>query len=306
MKRILGLLLVGVLTFACGGSAEPEAEAPDAAPVAESMDDEAAIRALGDDYVLHFNMGHGSMVADFYTDEAVLLAANGDVRNGREDIAARLEADIAAASPTVSVETTDVRVMGDGAAAVGNYQIDAAPEGADPTSTTGHWMGFYQKADGAWKISALVTNYDAADESRGVVDNDDPPPPDLADGMLSSLADYYSTHFNMGHASMVADTFADGAVAGFADAPLAHGREAITAEMEESIAMGSPQLTIHPVEEVDLGDGWVGSGGWYQNDLTIDGGSAIQIGSYLLLAALGDDGEYKIHYLVGNGHISAE
>ena len=91
--RKMWILFAVVAIAACGGAAEePATGSADTAAVADetAMDDGAAIRALVGDIVLHYNMHHASMVADFYTDDAVVLGANGSVLRSREDRVASL------------------------------------------------------------------------------------------------------------------------------------------------------------------------------------------------------------------------
>ena len=99
---------------ACGGAAEePVADTAAAAAAAEApMDDAAAITALAEEFVLHYNLHHASMVNDYYTEEGVVLAANGSVLLGAEARLAYLEAEMAG-DPTLAVETDDVAVFGD-------------------------------------------------------------------------------------------------------------------------------------------------------------------------------------------------
>jgi uncharacterized protein (TIGR02246 family) len=300
--RNMWIVLAVVAVAACGGAAEePATDSAAAAAVAAEAptDDGAAIRALVDDLVVHYNLHHASMVADFYTDDAVVLAANGSVLMSREGRVASLESDMAG-DPTLGVEVVDVIVVGDAAVARGSYSIATAPEGTDPASFSGSWMAGYTKVDGAWKSSVLLTNYDAdPPENRpDPVAPEGPPPPDLEDDPMAELMGYYATHYNMGHGGMVASRYAEDAVAGFANEPMLEGRAAIEENMNARIAeLGNPQLTIHQVAAEEIGDGYVFGGGWYE--LSSDSGNSQ--GSFLVLARTGDDGNLQIQWAVSNG-----
>lgn len=299
--RNLWILLAVVAIAACGGAAEePATDSAPALAVADEgpVDDEAAIRALVGDIVLHYNMHHAGMVADFYTDDAVILSANGSVLLSRDARVAGLEAEMAA-NPTLGVEVAEVVVSGDAAVGRGSYSIETAPEGMDPASFSGSWMALYSKVDGAWKSSVLLTNYDAEPPEN----RPDPVPPeeitpDLEDNPLAELLGYYATHYNMGHGGMVASRYADDGVAAFANGPVAVGRAAIGENISAAIAeLGNPQLTIHTVGADELGDGYVFGGGWYE--LSSDSGNSA--GSFLVLARTGDDGNLQIQWATSNG-----
>ncbi len=300
--RNMWILFAVVAIAACGGAAEePATDSADTAAVADEapMDDGAAVRALVDDIVLHYNMYHAGMVADFYTDDAVVLGANGSVLMSREDHVASMEAEMAG-NPTLSAEVADVMVVGDTAVARGSYSIELAPEGMDPSSFTGSWMAGYEKVDGAWKSSVLLTNYDTdPPENRpDPIAPEGPPPPDLEDDPMGELMGYYATHFNMGHGGMVASRYAEDAVAAFAGEPSLDGRAAIEESMDARIVeLGNPQLTIHQVAAEEIGDGYVFGGGWYE--MSSDSGNST--GSFIVLARAGDDGNLEIQWTVSNG-----
>ena len=98
---------------------------------------------------------------------------------------------------------------------------------------------------------------------------------------------------NMGHASMVADLYAEDAITMWGDEPMRQGRAEITASLEAQMADGSPQVELHDVWVEDLGDGWHVGLGWYGN--TRGGGSAVG-GPYMVLTSMADDGSTVIHW----------
>jgi len=77
---------------------------------------------------------------------------------------------------------------------------------------------------------------------------------------LEALADYYETHYNMHHASMVAETFdAEDGGAMWADGTIASGHDAILASLEANMA-GSPVLDLTSDDYMVFGDIAVGHG----------------------------------------------
>ena len=291
LRTLLAVFAV-VAIAACGGDAE------EAAPEEAPMDDAAAIAALDDDFVLHYNLLHASMVNDYYTAEGLLLAANGSILKGAEARLAYMEAEMVG-EPTLAVDTADVMVFGDIAAAHGSYSVEIAPEGADAMSVTGNWMKSYQKVDGDWRIAVLLTNFDG--DPPEILDDPMTPgeaPPEQEDSPLAELMGYYATHFNMGHGGMVASRFTEDAVSALGGRGKLVGRAAIEEDLTARIdEMGNPQLTIHIVRGEEVGDDFVFGGGWYE--VAADAGNST--GAFMILAKRGEDGNLQIQWAASNG-----
>jgi hypothetical protein len=161
-------------------------------------------------------------------------------------------------------------------------------------------MTVSHKIDGEWKTAAVITNYHAdPPEGTPVAEGSSEPPPELADSALAEVSAYYATHFNMGHGDMVAGRYAEDGLAAFANLPVATGRAAIAEQLNARIAEGDdPQLTIHEVGAVDMGDGWTVGGGWYE--MASSAGDVT--GSYMMLCRAGEDGTMEIQWAVSNGN----
>jgi uncharacterized protein (TIGR02246 family) len=302
-SRIALFLALGVFAVACSGdSGDAGAMADDAEPAATAeVDADAAVAAALEEfragYVQHYNLHHASMVADLYTDEALTLMANGEVNTGREAITASLE-NAMAGNPTLEVQTEEQMIFGDRAVVRGVYGIEMAPEGMDPGMTGGHYMSVFENVDGEWKLGMVITNHNAppGDDAVMVPPPEDGPPPDLTEGPQVELAAAWAQHYNLGHPSMVADFHTDDGVTMWANQPMAEGRAAIEAGLAGAIETMSPQITIHPVNVEDLGDGWALHLGWYELTGTTPEGDVAQSGAYLNLTMTGDDGQPKIHW----------
>ncbi len=296
LRLILALFAVVVLAACAGDTAD---EAPAAAAVAEpAMDDAAAIRTVTDEWVAHYNMHHAAVVAGYHIEETITLLADTSINQGLEAVTASLEAEMAN-SPTLTVNGADLIITGDWAVGRGDYSVDIAPDGADAFTSTGNYMTVYQRVGGEWKVAYLISNYNT-DPPEGMMfaSPDAEENPEEFTSAMADVTDYYVTHFNMGHGSMVADnTYTEDAVAALANQSLAEGQAAIGAMLQERIDASSAQLTINPVGEVDIGDGYMVGGGWYT--LTSDEGNST--GSYMVLARQGDDGSYKFQWAVSNG-----
>lgn len=292
-------LLPALLVLGCGGDAgESEAVVEETAEREMSAEEAgmAAIDALGDAFEEHYNMGHASMVADLHADDAIRLMADGGIYSGRDEILASLESAVAG-SPSLTINRGDTKIIGDHAVSHGTWAVEATAESGEAVTQSGAYMSVARRMGDDWKIVASLTNYDAAPPEG--FEFEAPPedgPEDLVDGPTADIIDYYQTHYNMGHASMVADLFVEDGVAAFAMAPPAVGREAVEATIAAGIEAGN-QITIHDVNTEDLGDGYYLDMGWYE----IDPGDAPSWGTYMVLAHRADDGTGKIVWAASNG-----
>lgn len=291
-RSIIALLAV-VAIAACGGAAtEEQVEVVEELP----MDDAAAIAAMIEEYNLHFNMGHSSMAADYHTD-GIFLPADGSVIRTAESRLAWYEAQMVG-NPENQVSADDVLVLGDSAVAHGSYSTTGTPEG-EPVTRGGNWMARLNKVDGNWRWAVGLSNMDTAppeDLPAPVVRDEGSA--EVEDSLIAELMGYYGTHFNMGHAGMVASRYAEDAVAAISGRSKMVGRAAIEEDMSARMeAAGNPQLTIHVAGAQDLGDGYVFGGGWYET--AADSGN--QAGSFLVLARADDDGNMQIQWTISNG-----
>lgn len=297
--RLLVLLSALLLVSACAPATEPAPEtesAPEAEAPAEPMDDEAAIDAVRAAYVEHYNLGHADMVADLFTDDAVTLFADGGVSEGREQIEAS-HTTAMANDPTVQIDAAETMVMDDMAVSRGTYSVQMAPAEGEPVSFSGYYLTEFQKVGGEWKIGAVISNYDSeppAGMPAGTMPEETPP--DLVDSPLADLTAAYAEAFNAGDAAAVAALYDEDAVAAFAGMEAAEGRAAIQGALEERMAAGSPQITIHEVATMDMGDGWYVGGGW--SEAATDGEP--QLGHWISLVRTAEDGSASIHWMVTN------
>jgi ketosteroid isomerase-like protein len=291
LRLPLLLLLGSALAAACGGdTADPPPE------VSAASADTAALEKIRADYVTHYNMAHAPVVAEFYSDSAIYLGADGSVDEGKAEIQAGLEAGMAA-KPTLGLATDETIIRGDHAIGRGTYTLAMTPPGAaSPVNVAGNYMTYFTRENGAWKIRAVVTNYDAPPPEglpRAAADTAAPP----ENGTLKDLANEFATHYNMGHASVVAGLYTDDAVVAFPNAKPVQGRAAIEAALTALMAGGSPQVTIHDVGTAQIDAEWALDGGWYE--LKPKTGAATA-GAYMLLARKAPDGTWKIHRHIGN------
>jgi uncharacterized protein (TIGR02246 family) len=295
LHRTTAIALAATLLVGCAGEANDESQEAADAVVAVASDDQAIedVRAY---WETHYNMHHADMVASTYADSAWSLPADGGALMGRAAIEADL-VDGMAASPTASITSRDLVLMGDMAVGMGTYAVTAAPEGGESMNWSGTYLNVMTKASGEWKILGSITNFDAA-RPEGWPWNAPMAEAPAEEGTMTEVTDYYATHWNMGHASMVADLYTDDAISSFSNGPIYEGRAAIEAATAERIESGA-KLTIHDVATMPLGEGWAADGGWYQ----LDGpdGTPVQTGAYMTILKQQEDGSWKIHRSLTNG-----
>mgnify|MGYP001371980729 CR=1 FL=1 len=290
--RALATTLLAVVVTGCGGAKSA---------VDTSAADQAAITKIHEEYVTHFNLHHASAVADLMADSAVFLGADGSVDVWRAAIVAGLEQTMAA-SPSLTLAPAETKVMGDHALTRGGYTLAMTPPGGAAITLTGNYLTEFERANGAWKIGGVVTNYDAPPPEGLPRDTATTPPPPES-GTMKELVGGFVQHYNLGHASVVAGLFTDSAVAMFADTPISRGRAAIESYLTGQVSQGSPQLTVHDVNTEVLPGGWAIDGGWWEVSATTPDGPMNRVGAYMLLARQQADQTWKIEWFATNGGV---
>jgi uncharacterized protein (TIGR02246 family) len=114
---------------------------------------------------------------------------------------------------------------------------------------------------------------------------------------LNELAEYWATHYNMGHPDMVADVYTSDAWFLGSNGRLAEGREAIAEALGANADM-SPQIEVTPGDIMVFGDqaaGW----GTYTITMSAEGAPSMSYGGTYMTHSTKTEGEWKIA-----GHIS--
>lgn len=284
-----------VLAIAACGGGDQEATAGEPAETEAVVDDATVLAEMTDYFETHYNMGHGSMVADLYAEDAGFMSANGQVLEGREAIAAYFQAGMDAMSPQIQIDQAEQLIFGDMAVARGNYTITAESEG-NPVNYGGAYLNVLRRAGDGWEVHGAVTNYsmDAGDLWVGMPEGTEAPP---ENSMMTSLAEAYETHYNLGHPSMVADLFTEDAAVSFPGEGWINGTEAINQSLTAGMEEAPGELDIHGVETIELADGTAVDAGWYEFTAN---GEQVAWGTYALVGQQNADGEWRIHWLVGN------
>ncbi|MGD8278044.1 MAG: SgcJ/EcaC family oxidoreductase [Gemmatimonadota bacterium] len=302
MKVHPGIVFMAVgMLMACSPDTGEQA---DGMPAAESTDmamAEAAVDQIRTDYMAAFNNHDAATVASMFADSAVVLAANGEVEEGREAIEASLTEQMAG-SPMAQIDADETMVFGDMAVQRGTYTVNSTTPDGTAMSVSGSYMSALAQADGAWMIEALITNLNAPPPEGYPMAEESTMEPPPEEGTMTDLGSAYMAAFNSGDAAAVAALYTDDAMAAFANEPVAMGTAAIQAANAASFAEGSPQLEIHDVYTQPLADGYALDAGWYTVTATTPDGEMTTGGTYVLLCRQAADGTWKIHWSVVNGN----
>jgi len=288
MRTRLLIPFLSIVAIGCATDDTPdEAATSDQPQEYASTADAASLAAFISDWETHYNMGHGSMVADFFNEDGLMWSGAGGMAFGREAIAAMLQGAIDAASPHLTVAIDDQVISGDFAVARGTYSSEGTVDG-EAAGSSGYWMSYSEMTDGEWKLHGLISNLDSEQATPGFVSGEMPAP--LEDASLAAEgAEYFQTHFNMGHAGMVADRYAPDAVSMGAGQAAVTGREAIRANLEALASQGA-QISITPFAAGELDNGMIAAVGTYT--MEIDG--ATVDGYYANLSRPSDEGTQQI------------
>jgi len=116
---------------------------------------------------------------------------------------------------------------------------------------------------------------------------------------LDELRGEYASHYNMGHADVVAGYWQDDAVGLFADGTVAEGGEALLAYLQGQVAVGSPQLTLADLDRKVSGNHAVALGRW-DVSMTPEGADPVTVGGHYMSAfEKGADG-WKLMGVISN------
>ena len=283
------------LTFACGEPATDDAAMAEDTAAAETeamLDADAAMATITDYWQTHYNMGHGSMVASKFAEGGLLWGSSGAMLYGREAIGEGLQSRFDAGSSEIAIHPGAAMGFGDQIVARGHYVLS----GGDARNS-GYYMGVAENVDGEWALKGIVANLDTPDQtmSAGAM-------MDMPEGMGGDLAqahsDYFVTHYNMGHASMVANTFSEDAVAMLPGEGAREGRAAVGEGLQAMFDAGVTFSGMSGWSGHDLDEGHVVGIGTYGTEGPDGAGG----GHYAALYSRGEDGSLMLHWLLMGAH----
>ncbi len=296
VRPLLSLAFVGLVTAACapeqGGDATPEDAMPEAADEATSAAVAGAEEVMGY-FETHYNMGHGSMVANRFAEQAILWGGDGSMLHGREAIAATFEAQIANAGTQVAIHPGEVMGFGDTGLARGHFVMTGEQDGEEVRSS-GHYFAVVGPAEGGvWEIHAMITNRDGQDQLVLPAQMTDAPEGQGAE-LTQAHADYFVTHLNMGHAGMVAETFTEDAVLMGSGSSLMEGRESVQGWLQSAVDGGVALGDMTTWGARTLSDEYVAGIGTFSATSPAEATS----GHFAALYRRAEDGTLLLHWLL--------
>jgi uncharacterized protein (TIGR02246 family) len=122
------------------------------------------------DEVAEFNAAFGkamanqdvAAMADFYTEDARMLAPNVPMAEGRDAIRQVLQAFVDAGAKSLDLQSIDVLEDGALVVDIGRYVLGVQPPGADPIEEDGKYVvALRRQGDGSLKMVADAFNSDA-------------------------------------------------------------------------------------------------------------------------------------------------
>lgn len=259
----------------------------------------AALAAVADYWQTHYNMGHGSMVASRYVDDGLLWNGAGAMLYGTEAIAAGLQVGIDATGSQIQLDQEEALVFGDMAITRGSFTMTGTLDGSEVTNT-GYYMSLAENVDGEWKLHGGVSNFDSPDQTITPGEQMEMPEGEGAE-LLQARLDYYVTHFNMGHASMVADTYTEDAVSMGSGDALRTGRAAAQERLQGMMDDGAQIKGVSVWSAQELDDGHVSGIGTF----TLEGPDGDVEGHFAALYERGDDGTLMLKWLLTSNHPAA-
>ncbi|MFV1988761.1 MAG: nuclear transport factor 2 family protein, partial [Gemmatimonadota bacterium] len=275
---------LAIAALACTAeTADEPATAEDPQEYASNAD-AASIASFVNDWQTHYNMGHGAMVAGYFSEDGLMWSGSQGMIHGSQTIAAALQGEMDLASPQITIGVDDQVIRGNFAVVRGTYSAEGTIDG-EVTANSGQWMSFNEMIDGEWKVHGLISNIGEGQEAPGFQSTEMPEPHESA-AMGAEGASFFETHFNMGHPDMIAERYAENAV--LMGTTIDYGRDALIANLTELTDAGA-QVTITPFASSELGDDYVMSIGTYT--MEIDG--AASTGHYSNLALKTEDGSLR-------------
>lgn len=288
-------VLVCLVSTAC--APEPES-AGEAMPAAEVSADESALEEIRSDYVALYNAGDAAGVASLFTDSAYGLWADGVISMGRPAILENVQSDLAG-SPSLDLETDRTLFFGDHAVAHGRYSVSMGAAEA-PVALSGYFLTHFVRQGGSWRISGVVTNFDAVPPEGAVGEAPEvEAPPD--EGTLQEFTAAYAQAVEARDWDAIASMYTDDAVVAFSNNERVEGGAAVRSLFAERFGDVAPTMEIHDVGTLDLGEGHALDGGWYRWTAALPDGTIEQGGTYLSVVQQQPDGGWKIRWQVTNG-----
>ena len=127
----------------------------------QTPDIHSAIHALIENFESTFSRGDSADIADFYTDNGMLLPPESDLVQGKRDIKAFWQAAIDMGIKNVKLDIVEVEQHGDTAIEMSKYTLSSAD---DNLIDQGKGIVIWKYEGGAWKLHRDIWNSSIAQQ----------------------------------------------------------------------------------------------------------------------------------------------
>jgi uncharacterized protein (TIGR02246 family) len=118
-----------------------------------------AIEEINKKFGEGFRQGNAAIVAELYTDDAVLLPPNFDAIKGKKGIEAFWAGGMQMGIKGVVLNSVDFMIMGDNVCEIGKYNLMIQPEGQEAMEDQGKYLVIWRQAsEGVWKLHIDIWN----------------------------------------------------------------------------------------------------------------------------------------------------
>jgi uncharacterized protein (TIGR02246 family) len=122
----------------------------------------AELDELRNRYVEATNANDAAAVAQLHSENARFLPPGTEVLEGRQAIEAHFAERFEMTTPSnFSIESTEVRELGDAYLDSGTYSMDASIPGGQELSVTGNYVALVEESNGEWLITLQIFNENA-------------------------------------------------------------------------------------------------------------------------------------------------
>ncbi len=123
------------------------------------MVQQATVEAINQEFTDAVRRRDAAAAAALYTEDAIMLPPNSEMIRGRPSINAALQAMLDAGVRELTLETVDVKYLGDVAYEVGNYGLKAEPGGGQSISDRGKYVVVWKRQGGGpWQLAVDIWN----------------------------------------------------------------------------------------------------------------------------------------------------
>ncbi len=125
-----------------------------------SAEDEAALRASGDNFLAAWNAADVAALGSLLADDAIEMPPDGPALRGRDAIMQGMRDYFEQFTATQTAETDEISIHGDIAVLHGTWTVTETPRaGGEAQTRSGKWMDVQRRqADGSWKTWRWMWN----------------------------------------------------------------------------------------------------------------------------------------------------